>query len=100
MLSAWTIRYLPSDSDKESNLWLLFNEEVTSSLGLSSGFDELGISLVVFVEISLGVGGGDLSGFSSCLLGIGSSLDDSLSESLDSLLSLDNVFWDNSGSKR
>ena len=89
---------LPSNSDNNSNFWFPFDEEGSSSLSVSLGFDESGISSGVLVVVLFGIG---ISGGSSSLSGSFSSSSGIFecfkSFSISSLL-LKNVFWDNPGS--
>ena len=90
---------LPSNSDNNSNFWFSFDEEGSSSLSVSLGFDESGISSGVLVVVLFGIG---ISGGSSSLSGSFSSSSGIFecfkSFSISSLL-LKNVFRDNPGSK-
>ena len=47
---------LPSNSDNESNLWLILDEEGTVGLGVSSVLNESSISSLVLVEVLLSIG--------------------------------------------
>ena len=60
--------YLPSGPDHKCDLGLGLNEEVTVLLGGALGVDDSLVGIGVLLSVLSGVGGGDLSGFSTGLL--------------------------------
>jgi len=45
-----------SNSDNNGNLWLSFNVESTIGFSISLGFDECGISGLIFIEVLFSIG--------------------------------------------
>lgn len=85
-----------SNSNEESNLWFSLNEESTLLLSVSLGLDEGGISSLILLVVLLGVSKSGLSGLSSSLLGILTSLLLGLKQLGISGLFLQDVLWNGS----